>query len=113
MLCMLFCTLLCMLFCVLPCILPCVLSCMLPCILEEVGGLRLLSARVIRYVLELRALRVVDAGSCAACAGGREGRAVCGVSAVMCCVLLVSGRCVMYGWRRWRVGSVCWRCWRC
>ena len=52
MLCMLFCTLLCMLFCVLPCILPCVLSCMLPCILEEVGGLRSLSARVMRYVLE-------------------------------------------------------------
>jgi len=37
-------------------------------------------ARVISYVLELRTLRAVSAGSCAA----------------MCCVLLVHGRCVTY-----------------
>ena len=43
-------------------------------------------AKVMRYVLEFRALR---AGS----AGRQEGR---GVGAVMCCVLLVHRRCVMY-----------------
>ena len=48
-----------------------------------------------RYVLDLRALRVVRAESCAPCAGGR-GRAACALGAVMCCVLLVYGRGVMY-----------------
>ncbi len=33
--------------------------------------------------------RDVSGGSCAPCAGGREGRAACAVGTVMCCVLLV------------------------
>src|SRR5947208_3343680 len=85
--------------------------------------------RVMRHVLEPRALRAV---SCAACAGRRDGREACAaVGTVMCRVLLVRGRCVMYAggcvlcsrrwracdvcssacWRPWRVSSVCWRCW--
>jgi len=50
-------------------------------------------AKVMRNVLELRAPRAV---SCAPCAGGREGCAACAVGAVMGCVLLIHGRCVMY-----------------
>ena len=42
-------------------------------------------AGVMRYVLELRALRAVSAESCAQCAGGREVCAVCAVGAMMCC----------------------------
>ena len=40
-----------------------------------------------RYVMELRALRVVGAGSCAPCAGGQEGHAAC---------LLLARRCAVY-----------------
>ena len=36
-------------------------------------------ARVMRYVGEPRALRIVGAGNCATWAGGREGRATCAV----------------------------------
>ena len=77
---------------------------------------------LMRFVLELRALRVVGAGSWAPCAGGREVRAACDVDAVICCMLLVNGRCMMYAggyapcrvycsvcWRPWRVNSICWR----
>lgn len=46
-----------------------------------------------RYALELRALPAVSAGSCAPCAGDREGRAECAVVAVIYCVQ--HGRCVM------------------
>src|SRR6266480_7016952 len=53
-------------------------------------------ARVMCYVLELRTLRAVSAGSCAPFAGGREGRAACAVDAVMCCALLVHVTYVMY-----------------
>jgi len=61
---------------------------MLLCILEAVEGeFRLLGARVMRFVLELRALRAVSAGSCAGscapCAGVRQGHATCTVGVVM------------------------------
>ena len=42
------------------------------CCAQGAGG----CARVMRHVLEPRA-RAVSAGSCAPCAGGREGRAAC------------------------------------
>src|SRR5947208_1506115 len=94
-----------------------------------------------RDVLDLRALRVVRAECNAPCTGGR-GRAACALGAVMCCVLLVYGRGVMYAggylpctalyageregelcllegvgcawvwWVVW-VGLCCWRCLRC
>src|SRR6266480_2655159 len=58
-------------------------------------------ARVMRYALNLGALR-------AASAGGREGRAACAVGAMMCCALLVHGRYVMYGnLQRSRCWMVC------
>ena len=50
-----------------------------------------------RYVLELRALRAVSGGSCAPCAGDREGRAVCAACAVTCAT------------RPRKVYDVCWR----
>jgi hypothetical protein len=64
-------------------------------------------ARVTRHLPELRALRVV---SCAPRAGGREGRAACVVVAVICCVLLVHERYVMYagGWRLCSMRLTCW-----
>ncbi len=43
-------------------------------------------ARVMRSVMELRALQRVSAGGCAPCAGGREGHSACtvGCSDVLC-----------------------------
>src|SRR5947208_11779127 len=120
---------LCMLFCMLPCVLPCVLlvCCCVCCYVCGGHGGRdpfVRGAGVMRYAMELHVLRAVSAGSCASCAGGREGRPACAVGVVMCWVMYAGGcalcardagrhaPCCSVCWRPCSESSVCWGCWR-